>query len=281
MLSATVFFSFLSIASVDSLGLRRVNPKGDDASIVIDKERHLQWCWTDGVPPPQKYHPVYAAGWTNGYCELNDDCNSPGYDTQLECCNDAYNGQESGACVGDLPNPPTKSPSSAPTGSPITADGTAGFWYADYDTAWTVAGCKNTLPLPYANVDDRPNYPTQLECCNAAYGGQGSGACLGGLPSPPTAAPSSAPSKSPTPPAPSGGLTTSSAPTGSPITADGTAGFWYADYDTAWTIAGCKNTLPLPYANVADRPNYPTQLECCEAAYGGQASNACINGISP
>ena len=32
----------------------------------------------------------------------------------------------------------------------------------DYDTAWASAGCLNTLPLPYNNVNDRPNYSTQV-----------------------------------------------------------------------------------------------------------------------
>ncbi|EJK67672.1 hypothetical protein THAOC_11266, partial [Thalassiosira oceanica] len=41
-----------------------------------------------------------------------------------------------------------------------------------YDTAWTIAGCLNTLPLPYNNINDRPSYPTQIECCNKAYAGQ-------------------------------------------------------------------------------------------------------------
>ena len=32
----------------------------------------------------------------------------------------------------------------------------------DYDTAWTSAGCLNTPPLPYNNINDRPNYSTQV-----------------------------------------------------------------------------------------------------------------------
>ena len=78
-----------------------------------------------------------------------------------------------------------ESPTSVPTKSPRTAD----FWYADYDTTWEEAGCKNTLPLPYQNVNDRPNYPTQLESCNKAYADQPSGACLRELPNPPTKSP--------------------------------------------------------------------------------------------
>ena len=32
----------------------------------------------------------------------------------------------------------------------------------NYDTAWTWAGCLNTIPLPYNDMDDRPNYSTQV-----------------------------------------------------------------------------------------------------------------------
>merc|ERR1712176_1130071 len=81
--------------------------------------------------------------------------------------------------------------------------------YPDYETSWLEAGCKNTLPFPYNNLADRPNYPTQLECCIAAYSGQVSGQCLSELPIDPNA----------------------------PTTAD----FWYADHTKPWTDAGCKN----------------------------------------
>lgn len=152
-----------------------------------DERRNLQsaWCDVNGVSPPARYHPVYSVGWDLGYCELNSDCYTHGYDTQLECCNTVYQLQTTRTCVQGLPNPPTRSPTSFPTKSPRTAD----FWYADYDTTWEEAGCKNTLPLPYRNVNDRPNYPTQLECCNKAYAGQPSGACLRELPYPPTKSP--------------------------------------------------------------------------------------------
>ncbi len=39
----------------------------------------------------------------------------------------------------------------------------ADFWYPDYDTAWSVAGCSNKLPLPYRNKNDRPNYYSQVD----------------------------------------------------------------------------------------------------------------------
>ena len=52
------------------------------------------------------------------------------------------------------------------------------------------------------------------------------------------------------------------------------ADFWYPEYSTSWDMGICKNTLPLPYGNVNDRPNYSPQLDCCKtAAYAGQVSH--------
>jgi hypothetical protein len=42
------------------------------------------------------------------------------------------------------------------------------------------------------------------------------------------------------------------------------AGKFYADYDTPWPAAGCKNTPHLKHAAVF----YATQLACCKAAFG-------------
>jgi hypothetical protein len=201
-LITTAFVSYLSIASVESLGLRRATVKTGDADAaatnaadaIIGEQRNLQvvpWCWVDGVEPAKKWHPVYAAGWDAGHCEENSDCNAPAYDSELDCCKHVYLNQESGACLGSLPNPPTKTPTSAPTGSPVVTppsptpptDGTAGFWYPDYATNWFDAGCLNTWPLVGFNENDRPKFGTQLECCNQAYSGQTSMACIGMIPS--------------------------------------------------------------------------------------------------
>jgi hypothetical protein len=54
-------------------------------------------------------------------------------------------------------------------------------------------------------------------------------------------------------------------------------GKFYADYATPWSVAGCKNTLPHP---ISATTFFSTQLECCNAAFGGQYGGACINGIS-
>jgi hypothetical protein len=273
-----------------------------------NRELQQAGCWGNTGTQVKKWHPTYSAGWTNGYCRYTVDCNSPSYSTELACCKGAYAGQMSGECLMQLPSPPTMSPTqtggldvyypdyskawplgscinarplpsgrpnystmlacckaayggqisgtclselpSPPTGSPSTSDFEAAFWYPDYDTAWSVAGCSNKLPLPFNNPNDRPNYSTQVACCKAAYAGQMSGTCLSELPSPPTTSP----------------------------TGTGGAGFWYPDYETAWSIAGCSNDRPVPF-KTGGRPTYATMLACCKGAYGGQSTGACLAAL--
>lgn len=222
-----------------------VEPAANNAN---EQERDLQTeqvqtgnCWhsASSSPPDAAWHPVYAAGWTNGYCAFKLDCNSPSYSSQLACCKGAYGGQISGYCLNQLPSPPTTSP---------TTGGGLDVWYPDYETPWSEAGCRNDRPMP----SGRPTYSSMLACCKGAYAGQVSGKCISMLPSPPTS---------------------------SPTTSDFDAGFWYPDYDTQWSDAGCSNKLPLPYNNVNDRPNYKTQLACCKGAYGGQTSGVCLSQL--
>jgi len=194
------------------------------------------------------WYPDYNTAWPDAGClntlplpfNAND---RPTYDTQLDCCKAAYGGQSSGKCLSQLASPPTT--------SPTLSGGMAGFWYPDYETAWSDAGCKSDLPLPF-NKGDRPEYATQLECCKSAYGGQSSGKCLSELASPPTTSPTMA-----------GGVGTE----------------WYPDYSTTWSDAGCKNEVPLPFSPNS-RPTYATQLECCKAAYGGQSSGKCLSELA-
>ncbi|KAL3782524.1 hypothetical protein ACHAW5_010895, partial [Stephanodiscus triporus] len=272
-------------------------PRGDATGSIADNvsavnnvedERSLQWvpwCWVNNQPPPAKYHPVYSAGWNDGFCELSSDCNSPGYDTQLECCNAAFANQGSGACYGGLPDPPTDSPTASPTDrpteSPTPVTGAAVPWcwvnnqpppakyHPVYSAGWNDGFCE------FSSDCNSPGYDTQLECCKAAFANQGSGACYGGLPDPPTDSPTSSPTDSPT-------ESPTPVPTKSPVKpapTTGTADFWYPDYSVAWSEGGCSNALPLPYANIGDRPNYPTQLECCKAAFANQGSGACYGGL--
>jgi hypothetical protein len=194
------------------------------------------WC---APTTPEMWHPNYSAAWNTGGSTLKADCDSPGYSTQLECCQAAYGGQISDACIKGLPTPPTF--------SPTTAAGAAGKWYAEQGPAWSNGGCTNTIPYPiYATVF----FDTQLSCCKGAFGGQMSGACMKGLPNPPTAA---------------------------PTTTGGVGGKWYADYDTSWPKAGCKNTTPYPiYAGTF----YDSQLLCCKGAFAGQPDNACLQKLA-
>jgi len=195
----------------------------------------------------EKWYPSGGSDWTNGYCKFERQCNGnygQGFSTEIACCKGFYGGQMSGTCLSNLPAPPTT--------SPTMSGGLVDFWYPDYDTAWPDAGCLNTLPLPYNNPNDRPQYETQLACCKGAYGGQSSGKCLSQLASPPTT---------------------------SPTLSGGMAGFWYPDYESAWSDAGCKNEMPLPF-NKGDRPEYDTQLACCKAAYGGQTSGKCLSELA-
>jgi len=184
------------------------------------------------------WYPDYDTAWTEAGCKANVPVPSgrPTYDSHLACCKGAYGGQTSGKCLSELESPPTT--------SPTQAGGVGDKWYADYDTAWTEAGCKADLPVP----SGRPTYDSQLACCKGAYGGQTSGKCLSGLASPPTT---------------------------SPTQADGLGDKWYPDYDTTWSEAGCKADVPVP----SGRPTYDSQLACCKAAYGGQTSGKCLSGL--
>ena len=140
-----------------------------------------------GTEDPKWYPSGNAGNWGNGFCKFERQCGGNfggGYSDNLTCCKGAFGGQTSGECLSRLAAPPTT--------SPTLSGGLAGFWYPDYDTAWPEAGCKNELPLPYANANDRPQYDTQLACCKAAYGGQTSGKCLSQLASPPTTSPTMA-----------------------------------------------------------------------------------------
>ena len=187
-------------------------------------ERKLlsSWCADD---TPTLWHPDYDTAWSAAGCILTADCDSPGYNTEQECCKGSYGGQTSGAC----------------SGKPTTTQ-----WYAEYGAPWPNASCKSDWPYPnYATVF----FNSELECCKSAFGGQTSGACIGGLPNSPTMA---------------------------PITVGGVGGKWYADYATPWPNAGCKNTAPYPtYAFIF----FSSQLACCKAAFGGQVSGPCIKGL--
>ena len=142
-------------------------------------DRHLSSCtpiaateyYTPPDPPDccteKAWHPTYAAGWTNGYCQFVADCNSPSYSSKVACCNGAYKGQVSGVCFNSLPNPPT--------GSPIGLG--EGLYYPDYSTDWVDAKCINDRPWPFTE-GGRPTYTNMKDCCDRAYAGQNSSKCI-------------------------------------------------------------------------------------------------------
>jgi len=113
------------------------------------------------------YYPDYATGFGQAGCINTRPLPNglPTYSTQIACCLAAYAGQTSGACLNQLPSPPTMSP---------TQTGGLDVYYPDYNTSFGNAFCINTRPLP----SGRPTYSTQASCCSQAYGGQASGACM-------------------------------------------------------------------------------------------------------
>ena len=113
------------------------------------------------------FYPDYSLPWPQGKCIDTSPMPTgrPTYTSQLACCKAAYGGQVSKACINDLANPPTSSP---------TQEGGPDVYYPDYSLAWTVGTCINTVPVP----SGRPTYTTPLECCEAAYRGQVSETCV-------------------------------------------------------------------------------------------------------
>ena len=122
------------------------------------------------------YHPNYSLPWDQGTCEFVVTCNSPSYNTELDCCKGSYGGQISMACINHLENPPTSQP---------TKLGGPDIYYPDYTLAWPDGKCINTTPVP----NGWPTYTTMLACCKGSYGGQISMACIKALPNPPTSIP--------------------------------------------------------------------------------------------
>ena len=97
------------------------------------------------------------------------------FDTQLECCQEKYTNQESGACLNALPD--GERPTSSPTG---VDGGIAPFFYPNWDVTWEEGHCTNALKdgeVP-SHVTESFTYETALECCEAVYSSQTNDACL-------------------------------------------------------------------------------------------------------
>ena len=186
----------------------------------------------------------YDKPYKDAYCintrPLPVDGSRPLYDTMLDCCKGSYSGQISDKCFSMLPI------GQRPTSSPTTVDAIVGFFYPEYEKSYSKGTCSNARPLPFPNENDRPNYPTQLECCLAEYSAQTSGACIQDLPI---------------------GLR----PTSSPTKVEGPE-LWYNPQNGGWGNSVCENTLPKPSSATA---SYPSKMMCCDNTFGGQTSNAC------
>ena len=135
------------------------------------------------------------------------------YESQLECCEKAYSGQSSGACIFSLP-------SSVRDTLPVV-------WFPVYAEQI----CVSTEFEPRNHGVN--GYKTQLECCKKEYGhgDDDMERCFQGLPNPPTISPT-----------PVGGLS-----------------IWWPDYSRAFNSGVCINKGPIPDGIVT----YPSQLECC------------------
>jgi hypothetical protein len=301
IMQLTKSLSLLVVSLVSSTGVIGVSTSDDDATstavtaaaIAIVKRDLQQSCDTTA-----SYHPDYSLPWSEGHCIFTTTCNSPSYSTELACCKEAYAGQTSKVCLSKLDNPPTSSPTK--TGGPDE-------YYPDYSLPWPEGKCINTVPVP----SGRPTYTSQLACCKEAYGGQMSKACLSGLATPPTSSPTKTGAAGTdyypdysrawpegvcinTQPIPSGRPTYATQlacckaayggqvsnvcikgllnpPTSAPTKVGGPDEY-YPDYSLAWTEGVCTNTVPVP----SGRPMYTTYLACCQGAYGGQVSRACI-----
>ena len=72
-----------------------------------------------------EWYPDYTVVWADGGClnALPVPVGGPTYRSQLECCNDYYDGQSSGKCLSELEAPPTA--------SPIMTGGLGLDWYTD------------------------------------------------------------------------------------------------------------------------------------------------------
>ena len=137
-----------------------------DSDDQVEPELPSPWCDPD---TPILWHPNYSVAWDDGVCTQKADCDSLGYSTKLECCSRAYSGQQSGACIRQLPNtPPT-------TTSVTTSKAVDGKWYADYSVAWSVGVCKNIFPCPtYITAF----FESQMACCESVFAGQTSKTCI-------------------------------------------------------------------------------------------------------
>ena len=93
--------------------------------------------------------------------------------------------------------------------------------------------------------------------------------------SPPEVSGSTTTSNVDEPSSPSSPTSSTPSPPSSPTQING-GDKWYADYSLNWAEGKCLNAYPAP----SGRPHYDSQKECCDKAYGNQASGVCLGAIS-
>ncbi len=313
----------IAVSTAESLSLRGVLGKDEakvdaaassavinGATSAVQQQDGRELQWIPNCATVAYWHPVYTAGWENGFCSQTTGCNAPSYLTAADCCGSAYLGQSTRACeiaAGISPPPPPTPPSPSPPTPGATQ------WYPDYGAQWAVGKCIDTLPLP--PYGSRPLYDTQLECCKMAYAGQTNNYCIQNLANPPTSSPSVSPTSKPTSTpttskptdtptekptgapsvSPTTGAPTTSKPTGvpseaptksptgepttmTPTASPTTAGPTVTQYGSLWypnySLQICSNKLPLPVNGAAPTSN--SKEECCMGNYAHKYTE-CIN----
>ncbi|KAL3816618.1 hypothetical protein ACHAXA_004800 [Cyclostephanos tholiformis] len=285
-----------SITVIESASIRSADEHQaakDKVNDVDDEHREL---WYADCATVAYWHPVYSVGWEAGYCDFSMGCNAPSYDSNLVCCQSAYLGQASGACLAAAGIAPTAPSASPPTSGAFSPSG-SGQWYPDYTVDWAKGMCIDTVPAP--PYGSRPIYSSQLQCCLAAYAGQTSNYCIQNLVNPPTAsptkAPTSKPTRSPTTPTPTRSPTTVT-PTMSPTTSVPTSSPTTSTPTTSMptgipTVSPTKNPTSQP--STKSPTGTPTTREPTVTQYGnlwypkyglGVCSNQLplpVNGAAP
>mmetsp|Transcript_33685 Transcript_33685/g.64655 ORF Transcript_33685/g.64655 Transcript_33685/m.64655 type:complete len:380 (-) Transcript_33685:132-1271(-) len=172
------------------------------------------------------------------------------YSTMEECCIGQFVGQPDALafCYSKMPNPPTSKPTEAPTEA-----ATLTVWYPDYEnTSWLTGKCINDGPLP----SGRAAYATQKECCEKAYGGQSSRACVSDFQDPPTQAPTESPTEA------------------------GTLTVFYPVYGEGEGF--CANDPPTDHglSSLDGIVTSATNAECCTKHFSWQKSGFCFSQMA-
>jgi hypothetical protein len=200
---------------------------------------------------------------------------------------DSASGDETDNEPSEGSNSPGNSSGSSDTSSGGNSSGSetpCSAWYPDYNPIWADGKCINLGEPP----SGRPNYPSLEECCSKSYGGQASGVCLGTVQdSPPGgtgetettstsstgSVASTVPQDESSPNSPNSDPTNDeTSPNNNDSSSEPSSTAYWPDYNPIWSLGKCVSDGEPP----SGRPNYPSIEECCNNAYGGQASRVCV-----